>query len=187
MTKVGIILGSTRPGRVCGAVGRWAHDIAVKHGGAEYELVDLKDFDLPHLDEPVPALMSQEYSHPHTGRWAATVASFDAYLFVTPEYNRTFPGSLKAAIDFLYPEWNNKSAGFVSYGMDGGVRAVEHLRNTMAALAIADVRRQVVLSMHHDFVDLTEFKPRAHQAEAVADMLDEVIAWAVALRPLREG
>jgi NAD(P)H-dependent FMN reductase len=185
MTRVGIIIASTRPGRVGEQVARWVHEIAVTHGGADVELVDLKDVDLPHLDEPVPALSSQQYSRPHTRRWAATVASFDAYVFVTPEYNRTFPSSLKSAIDFVYAEWNNKSAGFVSYGVDGGIRAVEHLRTTVAALAIADVRHQVTLSLHHDFVDFTDFKPQAHQEPTVTRMLDEVLAWGAALKTLR--
>jgi NAD(P)H-dependent FMN reductase len=184
MTKVAIIIASTRPGRVGDTVARWVHHVAVKHGGSEFELVDLKEADLPHLDEPVPALMRQ-YSHPHTHRWAATVAAFDAYVFVTPEYNRTFPGALKTAIDFVYAEWNNKAAGFVSYGVNGGVLAVEHLRNVMGALGIADVRDQVTLSLHNDFVDFTVFKPQAHQEDAVTTMLDAVIAWGSALKPLR--
>lgn len=186
MTKVGIIIASTRPGRVGDAVARWVHDVAVKRGGAEFELVDLKDADLPHLDEPVPALMRQ-YSQPHTHRWAETVASFDAYVFVTPEYNRTFPGALKTAIDFVYAEWNDKAAGFVSYGVNGGVLAVEHLRTVMGALGIADVRDQVALSLHSDFVDFTAFKPQAHQEDAVTTMLDAVIAWGGSLKPLRNN
>ncbi|MFJ8747435.1 NADPH-dependent FMN reductase [Embleya sp. NPDC127516] len=186
MIKVGIIIASTRPGRVGETVARWVHEVAVKQGGAEFELVDLKDVGLPHLDEPVPALM-RRYSQPHTHRWAATVASFDAYVFVTPEYNRTFPGALKSAIDFVYAEWNDKSAGFVGYGTNGGVLAVEQLRNVMGALGIAAVRDQVALSLHNDFVDFTAFEPQAHQEDAVARMLDAVIAWGGALKPLRDA
>lgn len=184
MIKIGVIIGSTRPGRVGSAVARWVHDLAVEHGGAKYELVDVRDAGLPHLDEPVPALMGQ-YSLPHTYRWAETIRAFDGFVFVTPEYNRTIPGALKTAIDFLYAEWTNKAAGFVGYGVDGGVRAVEHLRNVMGAVGVADVRYQVNLSMHHDFVDFTVPKPQAHQQEAVTAMLDEVIAWSGALKPLR--
>ena len=97
-------------------------------------------------------------------------ATFDAYVFVTPKYNRTFPGALKSAIDFVYAEWNNKAAGFVSYGINGGVLAVEHLRNVMGALGIATVSDQVALSLHNDFVDFTVFKPQAHQEDAVTGM-----------------
>jgi NAD(P)H-dependent FMN reductase len=94
---------------------------------AEFELVDIKDFNLPLLDEPVPPSMGQ-YSKPHTKVWAAKISSFDGYVFVTPEYNHGISGALKNAIDFLFAEWNNKAAGFVSYGSVGGARAMEQLR-----------------------------------------------------------
>ncbi|MCG5213319.1 NAD(P)H-dependent oxidoreductase [Streptosporangium sp. KLBMP 9127] len=187
MIKVGIIVASTRPGRVGDAVGRWVLDEAKGHGGAQFELVDLMDYDLPQLDEPVPALMSADYSRPHTRRWAEKVASLDAFVFVTPEYNHSFPGILKNALDFLYHEWGNKSAGFVGYGMEGAGRAIQHLRSTMAALGIADVRHHVALQMHHDFIDFKELKPQVHQNDAVSTMLEDVIAWGRALRPLRDS
>jgi NAD(P)H-dependent FMN reductase len=112
MIKVAIVIGSTRPGRKAETVARWVHAIAKKRSDAEFELVDIKDFNLPLLDEPMPPAMGQ-YSQPHTKAWAAKVASFDAYVFVTPEYNHGTSGALKNAIDFLYREWNNKAAGFV--------------------------------------------------------------------------
>lgn len=147
MPKVAIIVGSTRPGRRAEAVARWVHDLAVTRDDATFEIVDLADYPLPHLDEPAAAGMGpQHYSHPHTKEWAAKVASFDGYVFVTPEYNHSTTGVLKNAIDFLYTEWNNKAAGFVSYGATGGTRAVEHLRLIMAELQVADVRHQVALS-----------------------------------------
>lgn len=106
MIKIAIIIGSTRPGRVGEAVARWVYDIAKRRGDAGFELVDLKEFDLPLLDESMPPSMGQ-YSKPHTQTWAAKVASFDAYVFVTPEYNHGTPGALKNALDFVYAEWNN--------------------------------------------------------------------------------
>src|ERR1043166_8006833 len=146
MLRVGIILGSTRPGRNGEAVARWVYEIAQRRTDAEFELVDLKDFNLPLLDEPVPPSLGQ-YSKEHTKVWAAKIASFDAFLFVTPEYNHGTSGALKNAIDFLFKEWNNKSAGFVSYGSALGVRAVESLRLVMGELQVADVRSHVGLSL----------------------------------------
>jgi NAD(P)H-dependent FMN reductase len=131
MLKIGIILGSTRPGRNGEAVAKWVYEIAQKRTDAEFELVDIKDFNLPLLDEPVPPSMGQ-YSKPHTKAWAAKIGSFDGYVFVTPEYNHGISGALKNAIDFLFGEWNNKAAGFVSYGGAGGARAVEQLRLVLA-------------------------------------------------------
>ena len=127
MLKVGIITGSTRPNRKSLDVAKWVLEAARKRSDAEYELVDIKDFELPLLDEPIPPSMGK-YQQPHTKRWAAKIASLDAFVFVSPEYNHGIPGALKNAIDFLFAEWNHKAAGFVSYGGAGGARAVEQLR-----------------------------------------------------------
>jgi NAD(P)H-dependent FMN reductase len=184
MIRVGIIVGSTRPGRKAEAVARWVEGIAKQRSDAEFELVDIEHYHLPLLDEPVPPSLGQ-YSRPHTTPWAAKIDSFDAYVFVTPEYNHGTSGALKNAIDFLYREWNNKAAGFVGYGSAGGVRAVENLRLVMGELMVADVRAQVALSLFTDFVNFTEFKPDPHKEAAVTTMLDQVIAWGGALKPLR--
>jgi len=186
MTRVAIILGSTRPGRNGEAVAKWVYEIAQKRTDAEFELVDVQTFNLPLLDEAVPPSMGQ-YSKEHTKEWAAKIASFDAYVFVTPEYNHSTSGALKNAIDFLYREWNNKSAGFVSYGSTGGVRAVEHLRLIAAELQIADVREQVALSLFTDFENFKVFKPAAMHEKKVEAMLNQVISWGNALKPLRNG
>ncbi|MFE9694467.1 NADPH-dependent FMN reductase [Micromonospora sp. NPDC005806] len=186
MTRIGIIIGSSRPGRNGEAVARWVYDVASKRGDAEYELVDIKDFNLPHLDEMAPPSMGQ-YAQPHTLRWAEKIASFDGYVFVTPEYNHSTSGALKNAIDFIYAEWNNKAAGFVSYGSVGGTRAVEHLRLVVAELQMADVRAQVALSLFTDFENFSVFKPGAHQEGAVNTMLDQLAAWSGALATLRAG
>ena len=184
MMKLAVILGSTRPGRNGEAVARWVHEIAKKRTDAEVELVDLKDYNLPLLDEPVPPSMGQ-YSKPHTKTWAAKIDSFDGFVFVTPEYNHGTSAALKNAIDFLYKEWNNKAAGFVSYGSAGGARAVEHLRLVMGELQVADVRAQVMLSLFADFENFSVFKPHARHEASVNAMLDQVVAWSAALRPLR--
>src|SRR6185312_5190187 len=130
----------------------------------------------PHLDEAAPPSFGQ-YANDHTKQWAAKIAEFDAYIFVTPEYNHSTSGALKNAIDFLYREWNNKAAGFVSYGSAGGTRAVEHLRLIMAEVMIADVRQQVALSLSTDFENYQVFKPGPHHEKSMKAMLDQVVAW----------
>ena len=184
MTRIGIILGSTRPGRNGEAVAQWVLDQAQRRDDAEFELVDLLDFDLPHLDEAIPPSMGQ-YAHQHTLEWAAKIASFDGYVFVTPEYNHSTSGALKNAIDFLYAEWNNKAAGFVGYGSAGGARAVEHLRLIVGELQIADVRAQVAFSLATDFENYSVFKPAEYHQGTVQTMLDQVVAWSGALASLR--
>ncbi|MCU1494592.1 MAG: NADPH-dependent oxidoreductase [Acidimicrobiaceae bacterium] len=183
MVKIGIIIGSTRPGRHGEAVAKWVYEIASQRKDAKFELIDLADYNLPHLDEPMPPSLGQ-YSHDHTKRWAATIAGFDGFVFVTPEYNHSTSGVLKNAIDYLSAEWNNKAAGFVSYGAVGGTRAVEHLRLIMGELQVADVRQQVALSLFTDFENFSVFKPAEMQATFVQMMLDQVIAWSTALAPL---
>lgn len=185
MIKIAIIIGSTRPGRNGEAVAKWTYEIAQKRSDAEFELVDIKDFNLPLLDEPLSPMMGQ-YTHQHTKEWSAKIKSFDAYVFVTPEYNHGTSGALKNAIDYLYREWNNKAAGFVGYGSALGARAVEHLRLVMGELQVADVRAQVGLSLFTDFENYSVFKPAAHHEKSVNAMLDQVIAWGGALKPLRE-
>jgi NAD(P)H-dependent FMN reductase len=184
MIRIAIVIGSTRPSRKGEAVARWVYDIASRRKDAEFELVDIRDYNLPLLDEPVPPSAGQ-YSKPHTKAWAAKIGSFDAFVFVTPEYNHGTSGALKNALDFLYKEWNNKAAGFVSYGSAGGTRAVEQLRLTMAELQIATVRAQVMLSLFTDFENMSAFKPAERQEKAVNAMLNQVIAWGAALKPLR--
>lgn len=185
MINVAIVIGSTRPGRVGEGVGKWVFEIAQKRQDAKFELVDVADYNLPLLDEPVPPSMGQ-YSQDHTKRWAAKIAEFDAFVFVTAEYNHGIPGALKNAIDFLFAEWNNKVAGFVGYGSAGGVRAVEQLRLVMAEVQVATVRNQVILSLRDDFENYSAFKPREFHEKALGDVIDQVIAWGGALRGLRE-
>jgi NAD(P)H-dependent FMN reductase len=184
MLKIAIIIGSTRPGRKAEAIAHWVHDIASKRSDAMFEIVDIKDFNLPLLDEPLPPAMGQ-YSHSHTKVWAATIEQFDGFVFVTPEYNHGPSAALKNAIDFLYREWNNKSVGFVGYGGNGGARSVEILRQVVSNVELADVRAQVGLSLFNDFEDFATFRPGSHLEAAVTTMLDQVIAWGGALQPLR--
>ena len=182
--RIAIIVGSARPGRAGAAVGRWVYDTAVNDDAAAYELIDLKNVGLPLLDEENAPMLGR-YTQPHTLRWAEIVAKFDGFVFVTPEYNHGVPAALKNAIDFLYAEWTNKAAGFVSYGSEGGVRAVEHLRAVMAQIRIADVGPNVTLSLAQDFENYLHFRPRAFQEGAVTAMLSELIGWSEALRTLR--
>ncbi len=182
--RVAIILGSTRPGRNGEAVAKWVYEIAKKRPDAEMEYVDIKDFNLPFLDEPIPPSRGQ-YTKEHTKKWSAKIDSFDAFVFVAAEYNHGIPGALKNAIDFLYKEWNNKVAGFVGYGSAGGVRSVEQLRLVMAELQVATVRAQVQLSLFHDFENFSVFTPAPYQEKSVDTMLDQVMAWAGALKTLK--
>lgn len=187
MLRIAIIIGSTRPGRRGEAVARWVHERTRAQAlpATAFELIDIADFGLPLLDEAVPPSQGQ-YQHAHTRRWADTIARFDAFIFVTPEYNHGPPAALKNALDFLYAEWNNKAAGFVSYGSAGGTRAVEQLRQVMAELQIADVRAQVALSLFTDFENFGAFRPAAHHEKSLASLVQQLSDWGLALQGLRQ-
>jgi NAD(P)H-dependent FMN reductase len=184
MLRIAVIIGSTRPHRVGESVAQWVHQIAQERNDAVFELVDIKDFNLPILDEPGPPSRGQ-YTQPHTRSWAAKIDSFDGFVFVTPEYNHSISGALKNALDFLYREWNNKAAGLVSYGSVGGARAAEQLRLILSELQIAHVRNQVMFSLFTDFEDFKVFSPQPRHEKSVHAMLDQVVAWCGALKTLR--
>ncbi len=185
MFKIGIIIGSTRPGRNSEAVAEWVYEKAAKRKDAKFELVDLKDYNLPILDEPIPASMGQ-YSNGHTKMWSEKISSLDAFIFVTPEYNHAPSGVLKNALDYLYVEFNNKTAGFVSYGSMGGVRAVEQLRLIMGELQVADVRSQVALSLFTDFENYSVLKPAPNNETDLNNMIDQIVKWGSALKTIRK-
>ncbi|TVX99044.1 NADPH-dependent FMN reductase [Cohnella terricola] len=180
MTKlnIGIILGSTREGRVSPQVGDWVKGIADKRGDANYEIVDIADYKLPFLG-------TTDGTEPGIAAWNGKLASLDGFVFIVQEYNHSITGALKNALDFAREAWNNKSGGIVSYGSTGGARAAEHLRGIMGELLIADVRVHPTLSLFTDFENGTVFKPNELHLNNVNAMLDQVIAWGGALKTLR--
>ncbi|WP_342527809.1 NAD(P)H-dependent oxidoreductase [Chryseomicrobium sp. FSL W7-1435] len=174
--KVGIILGSTRDGRISPQVGEWLVEKAKQREDADYELVDIKDYDLP--------FFGTEESE-GVKRWNDKLDSLDAFVFVVAEYNHSMTGALKNAFDSAREPWHNKAAGIVSYGSAGGTRAAEHVRQVLAELMIADVRVHPVLSLFLDFEKGETFKPRDLHDKNISDMLDQVLSWGGALKPLR--
>jgi len=185
MVKLQVIVGSTRPNRAGKGVAVWVYEAAKERTDIEVELVDIADFDLPLLDEPMPPSLHQ-YTKEHTKRWAAKIDEADGYIFVTGEYNHSVPGALKNAIDFLYKEWNNKAAGFVSYGSNGGSRVVEHLRGIMGEVQIADVREQLLLSLASDFESYHTFQPTETHESKLNTVIDQIESWAEALKAVRK-
>jgi NAD(P)H-dependent FMN reductase len=184
MTKIAIITGSTRPGRVNKQVADWVLANAAERTDAEFEVVDIADFNLPLLDEAYPA-MYQNYQNDHTKVWSAKISEFDGFVFVTGEYNHTVMPALANALSYLNAEFNNKAAGIVSYGSMGGARAAEHLRNVLSELQIAHVRNQVMFSLFTDFENFSEFKPTEQNAGTLAPMLDQLVVWTRAMESVR--
>ncbi|MFI0237795.1 NADPH-dependent FMN reductase [Streptomyces sp. NPDC016845] len=185
MPSIGIIVGSTRPGRVGPQIAQWVEKTAGSRDDAVFELVDIADYHLPLFDEPRSPRMG-DYEHEHTRAWAAKIDALDGFVFVTPEYNRSIPAALKNAIDFVYNEWNNKAAGFVGYGSNvSGARALDHLRHIAGAVQLTAVHTQVHLSLQSDFEQFTTFAPADRHEAALQQMLTEVVTLTSALAPLR--
>lgn len=187
--RIAIIVGSTRPGRKGSTVGRWVHDHALQRDDVpwkvEFDLLELESFDLPLLNEPtVPAAAEREYETPQTRRWSEAIDGYDGFVWVTPEYNHGVPAALKNAVDVLGPEWGNKAVAFVSYGADGGVRAVEHWRTVIANLVMTDVREQVSLYVFEDWKD-GEFRPLPRREDELDTMLGQLVELTQAVRTLR--
>ncbi|MFE8694908.1 NADPH-dependent FMN reductase [Cytobacillus sp. FJAT-53684] len=180
MTKlnIGIILGSTREGRVSPQVAAWVKEIADKRGDANYTIIDIADYKLPLLGEAGTDASG-------AAAWSEIVAAQDGFVFIVQEYNHSITGALKNALDYLRDEWNNKAAGIVSYGSVGGARAAEHLRGILGELLVADVRVHPALSLFTDFENGTDFKPKAVQEDSVNQMLDQLIPWSKALFTIR--
>src|SRR5690606_9184368 len=181
MTKlnIGIILGSTREGRVSPQVGAWVKENADKRGDALYEIVVIADFKLPLFGT---TLMYD----PGSSARIQELSKLDGFVFIVQEYNHSITGALKNALDFAREPWNNKAAGIVSYGSTGGARAAEHLRGILGELMVADVRVHPTLSLFTDFENGSVFKPQDLHLENVNAMLDQVIAWGGALKTLRK-
>ena len=174
--KIAIVIGSVRDDRLGAAVARW---VAEKAEGRDhdYETVDLKQFDVPVLTSPtVPMAAGKRYDDPRVQAWGDAIDAYDGYVFVTPEYNHSVPGALKNAVDSLGAEWSGKAFGMVSYGADGGVRAVEHWRQIVANFSSVVVRGQVSLSLFHDVEDgeLALVERRHGELDTVFDQVEQM-------------
>lgn len=175
--KIAIILGSTRAGRVSPSVGKWYQEIALKNTNAQFDILDLKDFQLPFLGESSDMEPIQ--------RWNQALANYDGFVFITPEYNHSIPAVLKNALDSAKDVWNNKAAAIVSYGSAGGSRAAEHLRGILGELQIADVRQHIVLTLFNDFENFKVFKPLNVHEQNIKVQLEQLLRWASALKQTR--
>ena len=192
MTKIAVILGSTRPKRFGEKPARWIFDEVKKRKGVEAEFLDLRDYPMPFYDQPAsPAWMQGEFGTDVVKRWTRKIGEADGFIIIAAEYNRGYTAVLKNAIDFVYKGWNNKPVGFVGYGNVGGARAVEQLRLVAIELQMAPVKQAVHLpvdlymSMMNEEapVDAARFAPVQQAADT---MLDQLLVWTEALKTVRE-
>ena len=187
MPKLLIVIGSTRPGRAGVPISEWIEREARAHGGFDVEVADLAAIGLPLMDEAAHPRLRQ-YEHDHTKAWSATADAADALVMVTPEYNYGFPAPLKNAIDFLHAEWKHKPVGIVSYGgVAAGTRAAQMLKQVVTALSMMPLQEAVSIPFHAQSIDEDgELRPNEVMEQSVTAMLDALVRWEAALRPLRD-
>ena len=180
--RVAVIIGSTRPTRITPGIAEWVRDVAQRDSALTYELVDLAEVDLPFLDEPRMAALG-DYAHDHTRAWSAIADSFDAYIFVFPQYNWGYPAVLKNALDFLYAEWRDKPATFLTFGTRGGSRAAEQFHVILLGLGMRELEQHVEAvitkeDLDDDWqlrdLDLT-LQPYADQVRAIDGLMVEAL------------
>lgn len=142
---VGIIVASTRQGRLGERVARWVQGEAARRDRLSVEWIDLAAWAFPYYPHPTPPKAAERtYQDPRERAWVELVARMDAFIIVTPEYNHGYPAGLKNALDYAYAGWNRKPVAFVSYGgSSGGVRAVQQLRQVAVELQMAPIREEV--------------------------------------------
>lgn len=151
--KIKMIIGSTRQGRVGKHIADWVGKIA-KENDINLEVLDLKEINLPFFDGKSPAYFPPETDE--AKMWQGIIADAEAFVFVTPEYNRSIPASLKNALDYLFAEWNEKPAAIISYGhIDGGAAATKHLKDVLDWLKVKYVDPSVAIQLSRDHFDET--------------------------------
>lgn len=184
--KIGIISGSVREGRNSEAVTQWIHDFAVNRNdeGVEYEIVELADYDLPLLGAKLSE-DRQAAAGAAIQAWSEKMASFDGYVFITPEYNHALGGALKNALDYLKPEVANKAAAMVGYGSLGGARAHEDMRSILGELSVASVHTTTNFSLMTDFENMSVFKPNDYNKVNAQGMFDDLLLWTKAFSTIR--
>lgn len=184
MTKIAIVTGSIRSGRQSLNIAKWAKSIADERTDAEFEILDIADFNLPVWDEALPPRMAASEKDV-TKAWTSKVDEFDGYLFIVSEYNHSITGALKNALDYLSVEFENKAAAFISYGSVGGARAVEHLRGILSEMGAAHVRSQVTMGLASDFENYSVFTPTQYSTSTVSPTIDQLVSWSKAMETVR--
>lgn len=182
--KIGVIIGSTRQGRVSEKVAQWFKSSVKDRTDIEFSYIDLANVNLPFFNEPVSPAYREET--PEVAKeWAAQIENLDGFIVITAEYNHGPTAVLKNALDYLYEEWNRKPIAFIGYGSAGGTRAVEQLRTIAIELQMAPIRHQVVLNIFEYFSEEGDLQIPARQKGSLDVMLNDLAWWAKALQDAR--
>lgn len=185
--KLKLIIGSTRPGRKGIAVANWFAGLAKNHPEFELEILDLKEINLPFLNEEEHPRL-QKYANETTKNWSKKIAEADAFVIVTPEYNFSYPATLKNALDFLFVEWAEKPMAFVSYGgLSAGTRAVQELKSTVTTLAMMPIPQAVNIPFFTQHINQDGvFEGSESLNKSAETALKSLLRWTKALKLMRQ-
>ncbi|HTW12251.1 MAG TPA: NADPH-dependent FMN reductase [Solirubrobacteraceae bacterium] len=150
--RVAVVIGSTRPARICPGIAGWAQRVLAQTDTVSYELLDLAAVDLPLLDEPLMAALG-DYRNAHTQAWSRLVSAYDGFIWVFPQYNWGYPAVVKNAIDYLYEEWRDKPASTVTYGTRGGNLGADQLRQILMSVHMQPLDTRVELRITREDLD----------------------------------
>lgn len=190
MLKIGIITGSIRDVRVNLAVAEYFKAVADSKNleNVSFEIVDIKDYQLPIFNEALPpAMANKQYNNADVQKWSDKIDGLDGYIFITPEYNKSITSALKNNLDYIGPEFAHKSAGIVGYGSTLGIAAINSLRGILANFKLADVTPHGAFNLFTDFVDMKEFTPSEVHTPTINAVIDDVVAWGWGMKAAREN
>jgi NAD(P)H-dependent FMN reductase len=144
MLNIKVILGSTRENRFGEKAFNWVKEQLKDTEDIKYDFLDLRDWELPYFNSPISASNPEfKQTTELAQKWENKIQEADAFIILTPEYNRGYPAVLKSALDATYKPWNNKSIGFISWGSVGGARVVEQLKQVAIELQLHPIREAV--------------------------------------------
>jgi NAD(P)H-dependent FMN reductase len=187
MYNLKIITATVRPGRKGPIITNWIAEKARQHGGFDVEVLDLKEINLPLMDETNhPSL--KKYEHEHTKRWSAKIDEADAFIFVTAEYDFNYPAPLRNALEFLFHEWGYKAAGIVSYGgVSAGTRAYNSLKSDLSSFNMAPLTKAVHLPFFTQFIKDEKFTPNETLEKSAEVLLNELVRWTKGMKIIKEN
>jgi len=191
MTKIAVIIGSTREGRMTDKLANWATKAVEQK--ADVEVLDLRDYPMPYFDEPIsPRYNPERKAVPEVQKWLDKVAEFDAYVIVTPEYNRAPTAVLKNALDVLAYEMDHKPVALVAHGSTGGAQAVASLRIALPGVGAVALPQalfftdQVASAIDEDGVLQAELQDNPYGPQVnLGNQVDTLVAFAEALKTVR--
>ena len=176
--KIYIVVGSVREGRTAIKVAHWVLQEIKSYtfSTLEVEIVDLKEWDLPFFAGENPP-MTGIYDQPKQQEWADKIATGDAFIFISPEYNHGYSPALKNALDYLGKEWNAKPAGYVSYGGSNGSRSIDQLRQVATQLGMVDTNAVIEIRDIFARNSAEEFEANTFDEKALKSVVDKLIQY----------